>query len=158
MRKLFPLFSYVVVLCMLLNACAAAQPGVMPLGAGETLAGLRSAMAGQPGTFIMQRGDLILLAWPNWSSYSFAIMDISGRANDLAGLSLNTFSFSEMIKSLEGGGWKYISPGAVPAALAQALGAYTIELVMAGVQSLPTVMLVPVTVLTPKFRSVEVQQ
>jgi hypothetical protein len=159
MIQKFPLFSLSVVFCLLLCSCAAVQPAaVYQVGAGETIAGMRAAMAGQAGTFIMQQNNLVLLAWPNWSSYSFAVLDISGRVNDLNGLHIDTYNFSAMVKSLETGGWKYIEPAAVPAALAKALAAYSVELVMAGVQSLPSVLVVPVMVLTPSYRSAEVQE
>lgn len=117
------------------------------LGAGETFAGMQAAMRSNPGTMIMEKGNLLLMAWPRGGEYAFALLGKDGRAVDFNALKVNTLSLSMMIKSLQDGGWKSILPSMVPAAVAKVLGMLTVEMAMTSMRSLPTVFLIPVYIL-----------
>lgn len=133
--------------------------GGTALGAADTINGLKSVAAGNPGTFIMQSKDLILMAWPSGANYAFAIIDQTGKAHSsLAGLKLNTLNFTEMVKSLEAGGWKYILPAALPEKILIAVGTYSLEAAMTAVNAMPTVWVVPVIMLTPVYQQQEAIQ
>jgi hypothetical protein len=49
-----------------------------------------------------------------------------------------------MVNSLKEGGWRDLAPGALPAAVANALGMYTVEMALVSMRALPMVFLVPV--------------
>jgi hypothetical protein len=141
------------------GAISAGSSSGAQLGAAETINGLKAVVAANPGTFIMQSKDLLLMAWPQGSNYAFTIIDQSGRAqNSLNGLKLNTVNFAELIKSLEAGGWKYILPAALPEKVLTALGTYSIEAAMTAVKTMPTIWIVPVIILTPPIPQQEVIQ
>jgi hypothetical protein len=67
-RSKLPLFF--IILLTLISACfgasrlAGAPLNSSALGAQETFKGLRMAYQAQAGTFIMEKGNLILMAWP----------------------------------------------------------------------------------------------
>lgn len=152
MKAKFSLFVFVLTfISVFFAATAMAQPALTTLspttalGAGETFAGLQAAMRCAPGTFIMEKGNLLLMAWPKGGEYAFAIIGKNGAtASELNALKVNTESLSMMVKSLEQGGWKNILPAAVPAAVSQALGMLTVEMAMTAMRSLPTIFVVPV--------------
>lgn len=87
--------------------------------------------------------SLLLMAWPRGGQYAFTLI-AQGKQVDWHGLRLDTTQMSAMVKSLEQGGWKYTGPAGLPPTVAKALGAYSIEAVMLGMQSLPSVLMVPV--------------
>ncbi len=150
-------FSLFILIMTLLSACFGAVSVAMPavstttllpsnaLGAGETFAGLQAAMRAAPGSFIMEKGQLILFAWPRAGEYAFAILgkDPALAAPDLNGLKVNTLSLTMMVKSLQDGGWKYMLPAQVPVWLANSLSMLTVEMAMTSLRTLPSVFLVP---------------
>lgn len=110
-----------------------------------TIEGMRAAFNGAQGTFMMQNGQAVIFAWPNGGSWSFSIVGAGEQA--LKGMRTATVSFSQMVKFLESTGWSYIDKSAVPTAIAQALMAYTAEMALTAMQSLPTVLIVPAMLL-----------
>ena len=158
--KMNRIFSIALLLSILLSSgCAAAvsapvapevvQTGVLPLGTQATVTGIRAVLAEMPGTFIMQSENMFLLAWPKGSSYAYVFL---GKGTlDLNGLKANTINVSNMVKYLEGGGWKYVPVSALPAKVFQVLGSYTVEMVVAGASSLTTVFVLPVFLVDGEF-------
>lgn len=157
--KMNRIFSIALLLSILLSSgCAAAvapvvpevaQTGALPLGAQATVTGIRAVLAEVPGTFIMQNKDLFLLAWPKGSSYAYVFL---GKGTlDLNGLKANTIDVSNMVKYLEGGGWKYVPVSALPAKIFQVLGSYTVEMVVAGASTLTTVFVLPIFLIDGEF-------
>ena len=145
------------ILSMALSGCGAVSNGsaapMMVLGAGETLRGLQSVVRGAPGTFAMvsAEGDLLLMAWPkDAANYAFSYISAGGSAKtvlDDHALKMACEGFANSVKYFETHGWKYLTPDKLPAAVSGAIMAYTLDLVMAGVQTLPTIFLVPVIIL-----------
>lgn len=147
------------VLSLALSGCAAVQFGsaaapapMAVLGAGETIKGLQAVVSGAPGTFAMMsaEGDLILMAWPKGSEYAFTYLTTGGAAKtalDSNALRMATEGFANSVKYFETHGWQYLTPDKLPAAVSGAIMAYTLDLVLAGVQTLPTILVVPVIVL-----------
>lgn len=139
------------VLCINLAGCATVQAPACAqcvMGAGETIQGLQAALREAPGTFIMQHGNQVLIAFPKGTNYAFACLNTGGKAFDLA-VKTNPENLSQFVKALEDAGWKYIGPAAVPATVSRVVMAYSVELVMAGVQSLPTILVIPVYLVDP---------
>jgi hypothetical protein len=154
LEKFFPILFIVALLFAGLTGCSAAvttttSAHTAALGAQETFRGLQAVMRSAPGTFVMERGELLLMAWPRKGEYAFAVLSKTGVGSNLSGLKVNTFSLSEMMKSLETDGWKFITPKAVPAAIADSLKALTVEMALMSMRSLPSVFIVPVTLFDP---------
>lgn len=159
--KMNRIFSIALLLSILLSSgCAASvsapvvpevavQAGTLPLGAQATVTGIRAVLAEMPGTFIMQSENMFLLAWPKGSSYAYVFL---GKGTlDLNGLKSNTINVTNMVKYLEGGGWKYVPVSALPAKVLQVLGSYTVEMVVAGASTLTTVFVLPVFLIDGEF-------
>jgi hypothetical protein len=72
MKKLFVFVGCIAVLVSLLFG-----GGVIPLGTGATVHGMRSVAQGAPGTFVLVKDQLVVLAWPVKSSYAFAVLNAS---------------------------------------------------------------------------------
>lgn len=167
MTKKRSTFPIVILILTLISACFGAAtmgPAVTTgtftpsaaIGAQETFDGLRQAMRSCPGTFIMERGNLLLMAWPRGSSYAFAILGKDGNTGaDLTGLRVSTLSISSMVKSLEDGGWRYILPAAVPQAISRALGMLTVEMALTSMRAMPSIFIIPLWIMEPT--PVEVQ-
>jgi hypothetical protein len=159
------IFSIALILSVLLSACAAAPAVVEPiiarsgatLGASETVRGLRAVYNTAPGTFIMQLRDMYVFAWPKGSNYAFTVL-CTGTCPDFNSLRINTLNLASMTKSLQDYGWRMIEPAALPAAITKALTAYSLEAVMASVQCLTNVILVPIIVATPAYQAPVVAQ
>ncbi len=161
MTKRRSTFPILILIFTLISACFGAAtmgPAVTTgtftpsaaLGAQETFQGLRAAMSCSPGTFIMERGNLLLMAWPRGAGYAFAILGKDGATGkDLTGLRVSTLSIAAMLKSLEQGGWQSILPAAVPSTIAKALGMLTVEMALTSMRSLPTIFLVPLWIFDP---------
>ncbi len=167
MTKKRSTFPVLILIFTLISACFGAAtmgPAVTTgtftpsaaLGAQETFEGLRQAMRACPGTFIMERGNLLLMAWPRGTAYAFAIIGKDGSAGaDLTGLRVSTLSISAMVKSLEEGGWRYILPAAVPSTIAKALGMLSVEMALTSMRAMPSIFLIPLWIMEPT--PVEVQ-
>jgi hypothetical protein len=157
-KSVLPIFILIVTL---LGSCLAAAVRSAPvvsvpgsaLGAQETFAGLQSVMRGEAGTMIMERGNLLLMAWPKGTQYAFAILGKDGSVGQaLTGLRIDTTSIASMIRTLESGGWTYTQPVNVPAIIAQALAMYSVEMALTSVRAMPSVFLIPIGIfeLTPE--------
>lgn len=154
-KSVLPIFILIVTL---LGAClGATNIGPMlttgtfaptnALGAGETFAGMQAAFRGEAGTLIMEKGNLLLMAWPRGGEYAFALLGKDGRAVDFNALKINTLSLSMMLRSLQDGGWRTVLPAMVPTAVAKVLGSLSVEMAMVSMRGLPTMFLVPVYIL-----------
>lgn len=144
---MYKLFTIALLLSLLLSACAAVHSGtgMTAIGASETISGMRRALGGAPGTFVMQGKDAFLLAWPRGSSYAFTVIG-NGSLPAFNSTRANPLALTRLVQDLEADGWKITTPAAIPAYVADALKAYTIEAVMAGSQTLPTILVIPVII------------
>lgn len=150
-----------------LTSCSAAvvDPTIgtgAAIGTAETISGLRSVVQGLPGTMLYQLENQVLMAWPKGGTqYAFAVMQTNGAPVSeiltINGKAVSTYRMVDLVKALESSGWKAITPGALPALMVEALTAYTVELVALGMQSLPSVIVVPMLFLTPYPEVIEVQ-
>lgn len=145
-KKLYQSLIASLIVAMLITGCGVAPAAVdvssqAALGIGETIRGMQSALMEGPGTFIMQNGEQFMLAWPKGSSYAFTF--ISGTGAKLNGINTNVFSFSELVSNLEANGWQYIGPASVPAMMFNTIMSYTIEMVMLGVNGMPSIFIMP---------------
>ena len=65
---------------LFLASCAAIQVSTTSvssttlLGAGETIAGLKSVIQQAPGTLLMENKDLVVAAWPKGGNYAFTLI------------------------------------------------------------------------------------
>jgi len=139
--------------CGAMAAVSSGVPEIGPvaLGAGETIKGMQAAMQSAPGSFIMANGEQLLFVWPKGQNYALAALN-AGSADQLIGASrAGAVTLTEYVKALESGGWRIIQPAAVPAGIAQALTAYSVEMAITALQGLPTVFMLPVSpvMLTP---------
>jgi hypothetical protein len=152
-------FPFFILILTLISACfgAAIFSGGLPfssqassaavLGAGETIDGLKSVVAGAPGTFLMQAEGMFLAAWPRNGAYALTVINSTGKpCVDFNAARVNTLDLSGAVNLLQKEGWKVVGPSALPRAVWMALSGYTVELVMAGAQSLPMVFILPVVI------------
>lgn len=149
------IFIFALLLSALLSACGVAPTAahqVTQLGALESIRGMQAAVSGAPGTFIMQNSEQFILAWPRGTEYAYTVIGEIPQALPNA-VKYNTINFAQFVKALEGDGWKYIAPAALPKGLASLLLSYSAEMVMAGAQTLPSIFVVPVLILTPAIPS-----
>lgn len=145
------IISSLALICSLfLASCAAVQVGSTSvnstdlIGARETINGLKSVIQQAPGTLLMENNDLVMAAWPKGTNYAFTLLKSSGQpVVDMNALKLDSISMATTMKGLEAQGWKQITPSDLPQAVLSALGAYSMELIMTGVQSMPTIFLIP---------------
>jgi hypothetical protein len=152
--KLINLFL-IMALALALCSCAALQS---PIGAAATFNGLKNVAAGNPGTFIMQANNMVMLAWPRGGEYAFAMFcDGACPAMKLTATMIGTLNFSETVKYLENVGWRYIQPSDLPAWIASALAASTVEAMTSAIKTLPSIFIVPVISVTPAWIAPEVQ-
>lgn len=146
----------IVMLLVLALSCLGAgmrsgAPMNSALGAAETLKGLKMVVNGASGTFVMAHGDQYLLAWPYKGQYAIAMIG----EGSVRGLRQGPMPLSELVKALEAAGWKFTSPAGLPTAVVSALGAYSLEMAIVGMQSLPSVFILPVGMLTPVSATVQ---
>lgn len=142
-HKTSKIFCLALILAIFLSGCGAVQVGA-PIGALQTLQGMQAVINSAPGTLAMAKDTSVLLAWPCGQNYAFAL--VRGTIDVIPGLnaqSLETLSFAETVLKLQKVGWKIVDPTQLPAAITGAISAYSVELVMLGVQSLPTIFMVP---------------
>ena len=131
--------------------------GVAPVGVGNTLYGMRSAVQGVQGTFIMsdQASRIVMLAWQSGSSYNFVALNAANSqpvSNFIQvatnGNRVDVRSFSELIKCLEGNGWRYLAPSALPVGLVSDL--LGVQAWFMGFKwAMPTVLVLPMVLQTP---------
>ena len=142
----FILFNLALICTVFLSGCGAFQAGgpAAPIGALQTLQGLQSVINGAPGTLALGKADAILMAWPYNGNYAFAL--IKGTLEAVPGMngtSVNTLSFTETINQYIKAGWKLMPADKLPPAIIGVVTSYSIELIALGVQSLPTIFMVP---------------
>jgi hypothetical protein len=152
LKKFIPVSLLIITCIALLQSCFAAGPVARTstlMGTGDTLQGLKLVMTEQPGTFLMTNERLVLAAWPRGLNYAFAIFTRSGSPVDIQGLRINTLNLTVMVKGLQADGWRFMQTTELPGALYAALSSYTIEMLALSSRSLPSVYLVPLSILTP---------
>jgi hypothetical protein len=131
--------------------------GVSPVSVGNTLHGMRSAVQGGQGTFIMadQASRTVMLAWQNGLSYNFVALNAANSqpvSNFMQiatnGNRVDVRSFSELVRCLEGNGWRYIAPSALPTGLVADL--VGVQAWFVGFKwAMPTVLVLPMVLQTP---------
>lgn len=121
----------------------------------STLSGMRSVVRGDPGTFILLKNELYLLAWPAGDG-AWAFANLTKAGNPIRDLSLyvngtkvDTVTMSTFVAQLERDGWQPISSEALPASITGALGSYVSYLMAIGARSLPTLWMFPVILIQP---------
>ena len=129
---------------------------IQPVNVYDTLRGMRSAAYGAPGTFIMEKDTLVTFFWTckNNTGWCFASLTKSGQVvRDLLtyinGTRCDTCTASTLVSGLEADGWKYMAPGALPAAVLTGLKSTSVYMMSIGASSLTTVFFVPVVILQP---------
>lgn len=149
MRKMFRWLLLIAALLALLGGA------LNCLSFQDTLIGMRSVANGSPGTFVMAKDNLFLLAWPagpdNWA---FACITKNGEpARELAqyvkGMKMDTFSMAKFMAELETSGWERVSEKLLPSGLLPALGDFMAYLMTFGVRSMPEIFIVPAAILQP---------
>ncbi|KPL70093.1 hypothetical protein ADN00_18795 [Ornatilinea apprima] len=152
------ILSISLVLSLFIGACGAISSAAPAgtLGAAETIEGMRMVVANEAGTFLMQKGEVFLMAWPRGTNYAMTVLSQSGASDALNGMRVNAVSLTETVKALEADGWKYITPAALPKAITEALAAYSVEMAVTALKGLPTVFIMPIFMVTPDFLQPEV--
>lgn len=140
----------------LMAATRGGFPAASALGAGDTVRGLQAVIRGAPGTFVMQHGEQFLLAWPHHGQYAIAMIG-EGSAKGVQALRQGAAPLGELVRALEGAGWKFAAPSALPAAVLTTLGTYSLEAAATGLRSLPSVLLLPVAILPSPINAEVVQ-
>jgi len=119
----------------------------------STLSGMRQVVQGQPGTFVMMKNDLFMLAWPaGENAWAFACLNkmgdpIKNIAQYVNGTKVDTLTMANFLADLETDGWQAVSSKVLPAGISGALSSYTTYLMSIGVRSLPDLLIVPVIIL-----------
>lgn len=125
----------ILLVAMLLSACAAAEPAlldgqVVALGARTTALGLQSALAGVPGTHLLTDGKLVLALWPQSGLWGGAcincgIADPIGQFRYIAGgqgMAMTGKTAADLAAYLQRNGWTAL-PSAM-SAMAQPYAAF----------------------------------
>lgn len=122
-----------------INACAPA-----PLvGSAETVAGMQAVVRGEVGTFVMTDGISYMLAWPKGNQYAWTVIN-NARGIDFNAIRNSATTLTKLVLDLERNGFYYVPFDQMPKDIvAQILGYSLTQLVITGVQSFPTVFLVP---------------
>jgi hypothetical protein len=119
----------------------------------STLSGMRQVVQGQPGTFVMMKNDLFMLAWPaGENAWAFACLNkfgdpIKNIASYVNGTRVDTLTMANFLADLETDGWQSVSAKTLPAGISGALGSYMTYLMSIVVRSLPSPLLVPVIIM-----------
>jgi hypothetical protein len=119
----------------------------------STLSGMRSVVQGAPGTFVMEKDALYMLAWPVKDGFwAFACLTKAGDPiKDIAtyvnGTKVDTLTMANFLASLEQDGWQSVSAKVLPAGITSALGSYMTFLMSVGARSMPSPLMVPVIIL-----------
>lgn len=153
------ILSISLIISLFIGACGAIQTASTTgtLGAAETFEGMKMVYQQASGTILMQKGELFLMAWPRGADYALTILSQSKNAPEaLNATRSGVISFSEYVKTLEAGGWKYVAPSVLPATITKALTAYSVEMAITALNGLPTVFIMPVMIGTPDFLQPEV--
>lgn len=111
---------------------------VIALGLLDTCKYLVQVFQASPGTFIMESPTgQFLFSWTMGSNWGFLAVDANGvPVNDITNLAgsnmANTFTFTDLVKTLEANGWTYVFPSAIPAWLASTFGSVSAFVVKFG--------------------------
>jgi len=138
---------------LILALAMLATGAISGLSFQSTLQGMRSVVHGNPGTFVMAKNDLFMLAWPVKDGFwAFACLTKAGDPiRDLAtyvnGTKVDTLTMANFLADLETDGWQSVSAKTLPAGISGALGSYMTYLMSIGVRSLPSPLLVPVIIM-----------
>ena len=128
----------------------------------QTVQGMRSVVQGAAGTFVMQKGDLFMLAWPaGENAWAFACLTRAGDplkniASYSGGTKVDTLTMAQFLADLETDGWQSVSAKVLPAGISGALSSYVTYLVSIGARSIPDLFLFPV-ILVPTEVPVVIQ-
>lgn len=159
-RKMQILFSYALILSVLLSGCAVqyaqVPPALIPgevalLHPGSTWVGMMNALNGAPGTLRLMKEGQLVLAWhvPGLGSAYAYISEASrmGMQNFLwqwggKGQIVTTCDWTCLQDTLLNNGWKVIPAGGVPAAFAAELSAACAGFIMVSA-GLPNVIMLP---------------
>lgn len=122
------IFRAAFVLSLILSAgCAAVNypQTIVAIDPAATLRGMQAAVNGQPGTYILQQGEHLVLGWPAGAKYAWVAFSQNGQFTDaLKTLCANRACpelAGEMYNWLVKNGWQSIPAGMVPPAVASAV-------------------------------------
>ncbi len=120
--------AFMAVMLNIWLACVVSGCFAMPNGVGveQTVAGMRSAVAGMPGTFayLSKASDYVLLGWPVGKEYAFVILDSAGKVvrdwKNLMGTAAEAEEAAKFLSYIERHGWQQIPVGMIaPAVVAE---------------------------------------
>jgi hypothetical protein len=160
-QKIFQLALLVsLLLSLALTGCAGAMnygvgtPTIVSLGAAETIRGIKSVVAGAPGTFALidASKQVLILAWPRGQAYAFSMLDVDGKFLTSNAMKLATMSLATSVKGLQAQGWQILTRTEIPLAVARAVSAYSVEMMMLGVKGLPTIFVIPYFLIPDQFK------
>lgn len=134
----------VLVLALISLACAS----VYPLDFYSTVAGMRAAAAGRSGTAIYEGHNLYVMIWPHRGQYAFAVINQQGDVvDDLLRMvnanGVNVFRMSDLIKWMEGNGFRQVDPKALPVSVTSVLLSQMMAYVANGSRALITPLIIP---------------
>ncbi len=144
------------------GAIAPSDNQVVSMQLNSTLWGIRQALAGAPGAYIMSRGDCMLFMWQIEDAWAFAGINIekAQAMRELAVISkgnvVNVNTMSDMVKWLEEGGWKVVPS----AGLSEATRLFISASLSYTASAMPTFLVLPAGMFLPdesldKYRLVE---
>lgn len=119
--------NLLVIICLIMVALLGIRmPSV--LGLEQTLQGIREALAGMPGTFIMTNpnAQFYLIAWPRGVNYGMTIFNTGGTPAqnvEMVGMGqrIGVLNFSQSVNHLQDIGWTFVHPNDVPNAIWMAI-------------------------------------
>ena len=136
-----------------------APPGseVYAVHIGSTVNGIKAALAGRSGTYILQRKDVIMFGWSIKDAWAFATVSAKSGSpiKNFAhvaktGNLVNCKTFTELVSLLKYNGWKAIPASAVPVGLKTAVASSTVaELMRWAGNTMTSFLVVPVGAVTP---------
>lgn len=146
--KIFIAAALLIGLCPVFGAVGTG--GIQAIDFYHTLAGMRAAAQGQPGTAVWGNGQLLVYMFQHGAGYGFAVVNQSGQPVDdllrmVNGNGMSVRTAAEFIRGLEANGYTRLSPEQIPLTWSQMLLSYFAAAVSAGSRSLITPLILPLT-------------
>jgi hypothetical protein len=124
---------------------------VLGLTYAATMEGLKAAVAGNAGTFVMSKGNFMAFFWEVGKYPAFTVMDITVEKpieyflTDLGGkgVKADLKGVSDLINYMKDTGWQSVPKGYIPKFVVDAIQSQPTWLAMMGTELLPTFILLP---------------
>lgn len=145
--KIFIVLALTVGLCPIFGAVGSG--GIYAVDFYHTLAGMRAAAQGQPGTGVWSNGQLLVYMFQHGAGYGFAVVNQNGQPVDdllrmVNGNGMSVRTAAEFIRGIEANGYTRLTPDQIPLTWTQMLLSYFAAAVSAGSRSLITPILLPI--------------